>query len=284
MILEAVTTCVDYADFLAATLPHNRPLFDRYVVVTSPEDSATLQVCDYFDVEVVKTDAFGSRWGDWHKGRGINAGLQVLQKPGGGFRGWAVHLDADVVLPPRARVLLERASLDKASLYGVDRLRVPSWDEWRDHLAMPHIQTDGYHVRFDSRFEVMPRFNAWHIGGYAPVGYFQLWHPHVSGIRSYPDDHNGGDKTDVLFAQQWGRDKRQLLPEFAVYHLDSGFHVQGANWGGRTTARFGPDPTRRPSDYPHRHHHHHRHHNDPAHHHHHHHHHDYYDVPPEGGA
>ena len=46
--------------------------------------------------------------------------------------------------------------------------------------------------------KVMPRFNAWHMGGYAPPGFLQLWHPHASGVTTYPEDHNGGDRTDVI--------------------------------------------------------------------------------------
>jgi hypothetical protein len=256
VLIECVQVCNEYSDFLAETLPHNKSQVDRLIVVTAPEDVSTIQLCDYWDVEVVKTDALGTRWGDWHKGRGIQAGLDQFK-----FDGWALHLDADIALPPRTRALLERADLDKTTLYGVDRQLVPSYDAWRDHLALPHIQTDGYHVR-PGGFEVMPRFNAWHLHGYTPAGYFQLWHPHTSGIKTYPSDHNGGDRTDVLFSQQWDRSHRQLLPEFLAYHLESEKAPMGANWGGRRTRHFGPEPRRRPDDYRHRRYDHHRHHRD----------------------
>ena len=125
---------------------------------------------------------------------------------------------------------------------------------------MPSIQQDGYHVRLDA-FDIMPRFNAWHIRGWAPVGYFQLWHPWKTGISSYPDDHSEADRTDVLFAQQWPRSKRALIPELAVYHLESEPAVQGTNWGGRTTVRFGPEiaAAQQPHRHRHRHHRHHHH-------------------------
>jgi hypothetical protein len=259
MRLEAVTVCDQYSDFLAWTLPLNKPQFDRLVVVTSPEDHATQQICDFHDVELVKTDQLRSRWGDWNKAKGINAGLRFLRQDG-----WVLHLDADIALPPRARVLMDRKVLDRQMLYGVDRLRVADYERWIDFLTMPHIQTDGYHVRLEDSFPMMSRFNAWHLNGFAPPGYFQLWHPSVSGISNYPDDHNGGDRTDVMFAENWKPEKRQLIPEFAAYHLESELHVQGANWGGRTTKHFGPEPSRRPNDYAHRLQPHHKHHADTA--------------------
>lgn len=73
-------------------------------------------------------------------------------------------------------------------------------------------------------------------------------------------DHTEADRTDVLFAAQWPRAKRALLPEVAVYHLESEPADQGTNWGGRRTARFGvePDqdrPVKRHHHIPFRHHH-----------------------------
>lgn len=253
MNLQAVTVCVNYSDFLAETLPMNIRHFDRFVVVTSPEDLETQRLCDYYNVECVITDVIGSRWGDFEKGKGINAGLGFLDLDGS----WLLHLDADIALPPRARSLLDRADLDRRVLHGADRLRVPSWEAWRGHQALPAVQHEGYHVVLDA-FQVIPRFNSWPMGGYAPPGYFQLWHPEATGVRSYPENHNGADRTDMIFCEGWPRQRRALLPEIAVYHLESEPAAQGTNWDGRQTDRFGVEPTSRPDRRKHRRFHHHR--------------------------
>jgi hypothetical protein len=244
MNLEIVTVCVDMADFLTETLPLNLRQCDRMVVVSAPEDYETQRVCEFWDVDVVLTDAFQGRWGEFHKAKGINAGLRQLS-----MNGWVMHLDVDCALPPRARVLLDRGNPDRRWIFGADRMRVPSYDAWRAHQAMPTIQHDGYHVRFDE-FKIMPRFNAWHLNGYAPPGYFQLWHPQVSGVRAYPDEHHNGDKTDILHAAQWPSERRGLWPTFAVYHLEAGWAELAANWGGRKTERFGPEPDLAARDVP----------------------------------
>ena len=36
-----ITTCVDYSDFLEETIIHNKLHFDRYVVITTPQDIKT---------------------------------------------------------------------------------------------------------------------------------------------------------------------------------------------------------------------------------------------------
>ena len=258
MHIDGVTVCLDYSDFLAETLPLNIRQCDRFVVVTAPEDLATQRVCDFYNVDVVLTDVFQSRWGECHKAKGINAGLDWLAADAG-FAGWVLHLDADIVLAPRTKTLLDHANLPKDVLHGADRVSVPNAQAWAAFKALPVSQHDGYHVSLEP-FKVMPRFNAWHLGGYAPPGYFQLWHPHTTGVTRYPDEHSNGDKTDVLHCAQWERARRALLPEVYVYHLESEPAEQGTNWGGRVTKRFGAEPShpesRRHRHQPHHHHHH----------------------------
>lgn len=257
MRLEGVVCCVNMADYLADTLPLNLRHFDRLVVVTAPEDVETQRLCRYYDVPHLQTDVFRSRWAEFHKACGINKGLQALRQDD-----WVLHMDADIVLPPRTRELIERANLDKGKLYGCDRFNVPGYDAWRQHQAMPALQQDNYHVNLDV-FPLAPRFSGERMGGYAPPGFLQLWSGTTGRNLRYPEEHSDASRTDVLFTANWFRSGREMLPEFVAYHLAAAQETQGIDWGGRVSRRWGPQP-----NYDH---HHPFHHRDPPHHHEHHH-------------
>ena len=241
MKIEAVIVCQNYGDFLAHTLPENINHFDRLVVVTHPDDKETIDVCNRFSVDCVKTTEMHSDGDKFNKGRCINLGL-------GHLRGmdWILHLDADIVLPHRFRDMLHRTKLDKNNIYGADRMNVYGHDHWVEnkHKLIPHY-SNGYFVEPKKEFPMGARI-IHHELGYTPIGYFQLWHKSLG--RRYPINQGNAEHTDVLFAVQWPRANRILLPEVVVCHLESeaGPQEMGKNWDGRTTRRFGP----------HRHHHH----------------------------
>ena len=99
--LEAVLVCDHYSDFLRCTLPANKHIFDRIVVVTATLRTVyTQRICEFHHVECVQTDALNSRWNKFCKGAGINEGLNRLDQDA-----WVVHLDADIWLPPQTRPL-----------------------------------------------------------------------------------------------------------------------------------------------------------------------------------
>lgn len=235
--LEGVTVCVNYADILAHTLPLNKTHFDRLIVVTAPEDEATQRVCEYWGVECILTDAFRSRWkGEFCKGSGINAGLDALDKDA-----WILHFDADVVLPPNFRQVLQRADLDPAMIYGCDRAEFKSFSDWEKFYRAPEPHTQGMgfilHIEHHGqRFGARVAFP--HEGGFIPIGFFQLWHAE-SGVLRYPAGHTDAGREDSHFAAQWPRRKRGFLPEIVVYHLESEAAPMGANWQGRKTKPFG---------------------------------------------
>ena len=230
MKLEGVVVCVGYADFLAHTLPDNRSHFDRLVVVTAPHDRETRKVCEYWHVHCITTAAMTPQPGEFCKGKGINTGLRALRRAD-----WLIHLDADIVLPPKTRLLLEQSKLDPTRIYGCDRMNVPSYLEWQRFRALPFVQYEDeiwvHHGPFPTGARVVnPSFP-----GYSPIGFFQMWNV-ASGVLDYPEGHTDAAREDVLHAKRWPREKRELLPEIIVYHLESEPAPKGANWSGRTTA------------------------------------------------
>lgn len=239
MKIEAVTTSVGYADFLAHTLPMNMRHFDKLLVITSPEDQATQRVCDYWGVPYERTDAFGSRWqGIFSKGSGINAGLAKLDKDA-----WICHLDADIALPPHTRTSIEKADLDPSMIYGIDRLECKSWADWQRFIGAPEpaIQGAGFFIHTThAPFPIGTRVAFQHHGGYIPIGFFQLWHAE-SGIVKYPEGHTDAGKEDAVFPTQWPRRKRALIPEVLGYHLESEMAEMAVNWKGRKAKPFGLD-------------------------------------------
>jgi hypothetical protein len=237
MIIECVITCVNYGDFLSASLPFNRHVFDHLVVVTTPEDAQTQHICRHYDVHCLVTDAFGAGGDQFNKGRAINAGLAQLKRTG-----WLVHMDADIVLPPKARELLLGVPLDPLTIYGIDRVNCKSYFQWSRFLRLPSVQHELDVFVHSGPFKVGTRIAKSEYQGFIPVGFFQLWHGPSYPDRRYPEYHADAARGDMLFAVQWPRLKRQLLPELFAIHLESERVAMGANWKGRITRPFGPTP------------------------------------------
>lgn len=230
--IEAVVVCKNYSDFLAHTLPENLQHIDRLVVVTHPKDRATQSLCDQYGVDCIDTEIMHDDNDAFNKGRCINLGLSHLR-----HEDWLLHLDADVVLPHRFREMFRKTKPDQSMIYGADRLNVGSYENWmaNKHQTVPQHQWR-YLVQPTKEFNLGARLlhNEY---GYCPIGYFQMWHS--STRRRYPSISGTAEHSDVLFAIQWPREKRILLPELFVYHLESENPGMGANWKGRKTKPFG---------------------------------------------
>ena len=230
--LECVIVCREYSDFLAYTLPHNKQMFDKLVVVTSKEDRKTRKLCEFYHVHCVVCPELSDP--GMFKGDAIDQGLHHLE-----LDGWVLHLDADIWLPPQTRRLLERACLDKSMIYGADRFNVRGAGAWGDFLRSPKLQheCEAYIHLNNHDFDVATRVMA-HDTGWVPIGFFQLWHPWVSSVYHYPKAHGDAGRTDMLFSKLWPRGKRGFVPEIVCYHLESEDAGMGTNWKGRTTSEF----------------------------------------------
>jgi hypothetical protein len=147
-------------------------------------------------------------------------------------------MDGDIYLPPQTRILLERAKLDPAMIYGCDRFNIKGYEAWDDFRASPALQQEDDTFIHMGAFPIGARFMHGFAGGYVPIGFFQLWHPGVSGIRDYPAENTNAGRGDTLHAQRWPRSHRSMLPEIIAYHLESDDSHMASNWSGRKTAPF----------------------------------------------
>ncbi len=243
MRIAAVITSVNYGDFLAATLPGNRAVFDYIVVATTPEDTRTQKVCEFWNVHCIRVPEFHTPDGGFRKGAGINAAIAEL-KAQGKADGWVIHMDADVMAPPLAGEMLRRAKLDPAMVYGCDRMMVRSFEDWWDFISFPK---QGQHecgaYIHPKPFDIGVRIYSRGAGydGYVPIGFFQMWSPSGSGVWAYPAEHTDAGRGDMLFTRNWPRDRRAMIPELIVYHLESAKGgAMGVNWRGRKTPLFAP--------------------------------------------
>jgi hypothetical protein len=170
-------------------------------------------------------------------------GLAHLKSPE-----WVVHLDADVVLPPRTREMLTKLdnaeALDPECIYGIDRVMCPDFNSWIKHLSDPQVQHScNTFIQFD-RFPIGTRIGRLRVDGWLPIGFFQMWCPSLSGGYYYPEG-NSCEGSDYIFAMRWPRGKRVFIPEIVGIHLDSQARTgqpngRGINWEGRQTPAFVP--------------------------------------------
>jgi len=236
MRIEAVTVCLHYDDFLEQTIRVNQSLFDDWVVVTSQGDAGTIAVCQRYGVRMALCPYF-HRGESFAKAAAINIGLAHLK-----LEDWVVHLDADTALPRNARKHLANVELDPQNIYGVDRVDCPSFTAWKSYLVDPDPYEKHYFHRGPRDWPVGSRVGHFDYGGYAPIGFFQLWN-RASGITRYPSVQGwDAEHTDMLHALQWPRSKRVLIPEITAVHLSTGGKDWGVNWHGRKSPRFEAAP------------------------------------------
>lgn len=190
MHLSAITVCIDFADFLADTLPVNRPHFNQYVIVTSSDDAATQRFARKHACKLVVSDRFRETHA-FDKGAAINDGLAVADK-----RQWLCHLDADIVLPANfrqwligVRRVVKHADHLNEHIIGMHRHNCRNRAEWLKWLAT--------HQRMRLKWPV-EKLREWNQ---IPAGYLQIWHASM-GAR-YPEGHPTASGSDIAFGEQF---------------------------------------------------------------------------------
>jgi len=121
----------------------------------------------------------------------------------------------------------------------------PDYDSWAKYLKSPKLIHDKWIFVHLNAFPIASRVADYNGDGYAPIGYFQMWHPSASRTTLYPQEHGQADRTDMIFAKGWPRGLRELIPEVVAIHLDSDnatMSQMGRNWKGRKTSPFSYAP------------------------------------------
>jgi Glycosyl transferase family 2 len=233
MRLEAVTVCLNYDDFLEQTIRVNQSHFDDWVVVTDKTDKATRDVCTRYGVRTALCPYFERGGEKFAKALAINIGLAHLK-----LTDWIVHIDADTALPRNTRKHLANIELHTQNIYGIDRVDCPNLAAWHSYLINPDLYEKHYLLRGPDKWPHGSRVGHFDYGGYAPIGFFQLWNQ-ASGISRYPSVQRGdAEHTDMLHALQWPRSQRLLIPEIIAVHLSTSGNAWGVNWHGRKSPRF----------------------------------------------
>jgi hypothetical protein len=233
--LEAVTTCVGFDDVLDVTLALNHPHLDTMIVVTSHADRATQLVAKKHGAILVVSDLFAKNGRNFNKGAAINDGMARFQ-----YHGWRLHLDSDIILPDNfRRLLFNHTHLEPSCIYGADRIDVVGRAELktlRERLAISPQAAWGFLVDPSHNRPIGCRYVDM-LRGYVPIGYFQLWN--AGAQKDYPFSLGTAAHDDVLFACQWPRGQRRVLPTAVCYHLCQQPPKMGENWdGNRKHPRF----------------------------------------------
>jgi hypothetical protein len=238
------TCCVKYTDFLAATWPYNRKYFDTFIVVTSPNDTATHDYCATYGIKCILSNAYKKDGSTFNRAAMLNVAIDYIKQMGDN---WAVSMDADVIIDivddnlrllqrptknPIFALWADKTTRDVVSLADMfshrvlDRTKIYGCP--RKMIASPH--EDGLdHYR-------KPEAGEWFDYPYnlsAYLGYFQMFHT-STGARN-DESYKTVDNSDTAFVDRnYGINNCRVLSDVVCYHLGE----NGKNWNGRVSKEW----------------------------------------------
>lgn len=194
MKLIAITTSVNYADYLAWCLESLSYLADGVCVVTEAHD-ASEDLCRRVGATTLFFDGWHAGGAAFNKAGAIRFAQEKIHEAHPDA--WYLLIDSDIVLDHDARAVIEKHATDEAALYSARRVDFHSFAELR---AGTPTKTYG------SVF----------------AGYFQLYRRH----ELYPAWSHSAEACDLAFASRFA--SCAMLP-MVVGHLGR----ERVNWEGR---------------------------------------------------
>lgn len=225
--MKLLTVSVNYADYLAVTLPRNlrRGGFERAVVVTSTSDYETMWVASAqgTGVDFVATDVFRCGGASFAKGAMIEAGLDLL-----GRDGWICLMDADTVLPP------EEGLWDGARrgyLYSPYRRCADGEGKYSREACEFFADRPSTWRRLSYGWEHPESPRQQEAVNHEFAGYCQVFHGGDRVLKKrpwYDPEMPTCQGSDTAFYQRWP-ESRRARPTWEVLH----FGPLGKHWAGR---------------------------------------------------
>jgi hypothetical protein len=197
--MSTVIVSVEFSDFLSVTLPWNQKSLGRILVVTDPEDEATIAVAEQHNVEILTTKVFYEREASFNKWSAVNQGFDYLSASE-----WCLVLDSDILVPKE----WSTSHLRKENLYHAHR--VPDWKK--------KVEPEKNWKRYKRLRE-------------RPAGYFHLFHASNPYGSRYLDCWRWCGTGDWEFQYRRPETTKTLVP-FDVVHLGT----PEVNWCGRSEA------------------------------------------------
>lgn len=224
--INLFTTCVNYTDFLKATIEYNLPIFDKIYLATSDSDTVTQEYCkQYNKIHVEITNAFYDIPNYFNKGKALNQVLKYAEK-----NTWNLIGDVDCIYPSNLVDLLSNISEDKIdNLFSFRRIIC----ETKDKLQYVKNLATTYHAH--PRIKNESPFN-----GYCQI--FNSSSRFLKGNIKYNEDPAPPTKNnrrfipnckDQSFKNLWPLRNRTLL-EGLVIHLGPPI----INWQGRKSPEW----------------------------------------------
>lgn len=203
--MKAILVCVDYADVLNLTLPYNRHHFSEVMVVTTPEDSATIQCAEANNCRIHTTRTFYEEGAIFNKWKSLEEALDVF-----GRYGWLCIMDADVFWPKQ----IPDYSREVGCIYTPKR-------RMRESVTAPIPDEVDW-----GQYPLHRNHTEW-------AGYTQIFHandPHLGSPPWHQTNWKHAGGADSFFQKQWPNNRKKR-PPFEVLHIGEA----GANWCGRVT-------------------------------------------------
>jgi glycosyltransferase involved in cell wall biosynthesis len=214
--VSGVVASVDFASYLAVTLPHNAWLFDEAIVVTADDDTDTISVAEKCGARIITTDRFWIGGAGFNRGAGLNVGIDAARADN------IYCFDADVLLPGDLKDALRQ--IDAETLYGLSRYT-------------ENIDTKG----------------SWRLRGTADdyaAGYSQIFCRNASYFPGgFSEEFPSAGHSDIEFMLHWPSALRKKLSQTPCVHIGQ----RKAFWAGVRNLSFRIEdsiPTFRVQDYP----------------------------------